>query len=178
MAVQDTEGTLARIMAERREKVARARAAGMNPYRNDVGPTHSAAEVRRRYEPTRPAAGAAQPDGIHPVDGETVRLCGRAVARRGFGKTVFLPIRDGSGDLQLFLNVDHCDPADFESVVPDIDVGDVVAGEGQVFWTKRGELSLLVKHVWLVTKALRPLPEKWHGLTDVEIRYRQRYLDL
>ncbi len=178
MAVQDSEGTLARIMAERREKVARARAAGQNPYRNDVGPTHSAAEVRRRYDPTRPAAGAAQPDGIHPVDGEVVRLVGRAVARRGFGKTVFLPIRDGSGDLQLFLNVDHCDPVDFERVVPDIDVGDLVAGEGQVFWTKRGEMSLLVKRVWLVTKALRPLPEKWHGLTDVEIRYRQRYLDL
>ena len=176
MAVQDTEGTLARIMAERREKVARARAAGRNPYRNDIGPTHSAAEVRRRYEPTRPSG--AQAEGIHPVDGEVVRLVGRAVARRGFGKTVFLPIRDASGDLQLFLNVDHCDPADFESVVPDIDVGDVVAGEGQVFWTKRGELSLLVKRVWLVTKALRPLPEKWHGLTDVEIRYRQRYLDL
>ncbi|HEU5056946.1 MAG TPA: lysine--tRNA ligase [Kofleriaceae bacterium] len=176
MAVQDSEGTLARIMAERREKVARARAAGRNPYRNDVGPTHSAAEVRRRYEPTRP--NAPQPEGIHPVDGETVRLVGRAVARRGFGKTVFLPIRDGSGDLQLFLNVDHCDPADFAEVVPDIDVGDLVAGEGQVFWTKRGELSLLVKRVWLVTKALRPLPEKWHGLTDVEIRYRQRYLDL
>ncbi|HEY8142673.1 MAG TPA: lysine--tRNA ligase [Kofleriaceae bacterium] len=178
MADQDTEGTLARIMAERRQKVARAREAGKNPYRNDIGPTHSAAEVRRRYEPTRPAAGAAQPEGIHPIDGEVVRLVGRAVARRGFGKTVFLPIRDGSGDLQLFLNVDHCDPGDFESVVPDIDVGDVVAGEGQLFWTKRGELSLLVKKVWLVTKALRPLPEKWHGLTDVEIRYRQRYLDL
>jgi lysyl-tRNA synthetase, class II len=194
MAVQDTEGTLARIMAERREKVARARAGGRNPYRNDIGPTHSAAEIRRRYEPTRPPsvdddAGrqAAQTDddagrrpraGIQPVDGEVVRLVGRAVARRGFGKTVFLPIRDGSGDLQLFLNVDHCDPGDFESVVPDIDVGDVVAGEGQVFWTRRGELSLLVKRVWLVTKALRPLPEKWHGLTDVEIRYRQRYLDL
>jgi len=176
MAAQDTEGTLARIMAERRDKVARARAAGRNPYRNDVGPTHSAAEVRRRYEPTRPSG--PQAEGIHPVDGEVVRLVGRAVARRGFGKTVFLPIRDGSGDLQLFLNVDHCDPGDFETVVPDIDVGDLVAGEGQIFWTKRGELSLLVKRVWLVTKALRPLPEKWHGLTDVEIRYRQRYLDL
>src|SRR5687768_2875556 len=167
MAAQDTEGTLARIMAERREKVARARAAGRNPYRNDIVPTHSAAEVRRRYEPTRPAAGAALPEGINPVDGESIRLIGRAVARRGFGKTVFLPVRDGSGDLQLFLNVDHCDPGDFADVVPDIDVGDVVAGEGQVFWTKRGELSLLVKQVWLVSKALRPLPEKWHGLTDV-----------
>jgi lysyl-tRNA synthetase class 2 len=178
MAVQDSEGTLARIMAERREKVARAREAGRNPYRNDIGPTHSTAEVRRRYEPTRPPAGAVQAEGIHPVDGEVVRLVGRAVARRGFGKTVFLPIRDGAGDLQLFLNVDHCDPGDFADVVPDLDVGDVVAGEGQIFWTKRGEMSLLCRRVWLVSKALRPLPEKWHGLTDVEIRYRQRYLDL
>jgi lysyl-tRNA synthetase class 2 len=176
MAVQDSEGTLARMMAERREKVARARQAGRNPYRNDIGPSHSCAEVRRRYEPTRPAG--PQAEGIQPIDGEAVRLVGRAVARRGFGKTVFLPIRDGSGDLQLFLNVDHCDPGDFADVVPDIDVGDIIGAEGQVFWTKRGELSLLVRRVWLVTKALRPLPEKWHGLTDVEIRYRQRYLDL
>ena len=179
MANQDStgDGTLGRIMGERREKVARARAAGRNPYRNDFRPTHSLAEIRSRYEPTRPAAASAEP-GIVPVDGVTMRVAGRAVARRGFGKTVFLPLRDGTGDLQLFVNVDHCDAADFEGVVPDLDVGDLVGAEGAIFWTKRGEMSLLVKKVWLLTKSLRPLPEKWHGLTDVEARYRQRYLDL
>ncbi len=172
--------SLSRMMAERREKAARLRQAGRDPYRNDIRPTHTCAEVRARYESTPPAP-SPSPDsegGMKPVDGEVVRLAGRAVARRGFGKTVFLPIRDGSGDLQLFLNVDHLDPADFGEVVPELDVGDQVAAEGAVFWTKRGELSLLCRRVWLLTKSLRPLPEKWHGLTDVEIRYRQRYLDL
>ena len=174
------EGTLGRVMAERREKAARLREAGHNPYRNDLRPTHACAEVRARYEPTRPAP-ESKPErgrGIKPVDGEVVRLAGRAMARRGFGKTVFLPIQDGSGKLQLYLNVEHLAASDFSDVLPGIDVGDIVAGEGVVFWTDRGELSLLCSRVWLVTKALRPLPEKWHGLTDVEIRYRQRYLDL
>jgi lysyl-tRNA synthetase class 2 len=179
MAVQDSggDGTLGRIMGERREKVARSRAAGRNPYRNDFRPTHSVGEIRRRYEPTRPAAPPGD-GGIVPVDGVVMRVAGRAMARRGFGKTVFLPLRDGSGDLQLFLNVDHCDAGDFEGVVPDLDVGDLIGAEGTIFWTKRGEMSLLVARVWLLTKSLRPLPEKWHGLTDVEARYRQRYLDL
>jgi lysyl-tRNA synthetase class 2 len=178
-------------MSERREKAARLREGGRNPYRNDVRPTHTCGEVRARYEPTRPPAaepgerkrpepGEPRPAdaGIAPIDGAVVRLSGRAVARRGFGKTVFMPIRDGSGDLQLFLNVDSLEPTDFAEVLPDLDVGDVVAAEGVAFWTKRGELSLLCRRVWLVTKSLRPLPEKWHGLTDVELRYRQRYLDL
>ncbi|HLU68563.1 MAG TPA: lysine--tRNA ligase [Kofleriaceae bacterium] len=178
MSAQDASGsTLDRIMAERRDKVARARAAGRNPYRNDIRPSHSAAEIRSRYAPTRPAEPPAG-GGIQPIDGEVVRLVGRAVARRGMGKTVFMPIRDATGDLQLFLNVDHLDPTDFAEVLPDLDVGDLVAAEGPIFWTRRGELSLLARRVWLVTKSLRPLPEKWHGLTDVEIRYRQRYLDL
>jgi lysyl-tRNA synthetase, class II len=177
---QGSDGSLGRIMAERRAKASRLREAGHNPYRNDIRPTHTCAEVRARYEPTRPTAEAASQGerGIVPVDGEVVLLSGRAVARRGFGKTVFLPIRDGSGDLQLFLNVDHLDAADFADVLPSIDVGDMVAGEGVLFWTKRGELSLLCRRVRLLTKSLRPLPEKWHGLTDVETRYRQRYVDL
>src|SRR6266545_2533424 len=147
--------SLSRMMAERREKAARLRQAGRDPYRNDIRPTHTCAEVRARYESTRPAP-SPSPDsegGMKPVDGEVVRLAGRAVARRGFGKTVFLPIRDGSGDLQLFLNVDHLDPADFGEVVPELDVGDQVAAEGAVFWTKRGELSLLCRRVWLLTKS-------------------------
>jgi len=179
------DGSLGRMMGERREKASRLRQAGHNPYRNDIRPTHTCAEVRARYEPTRPAADPAPTGerpagerGIVPVDGQVVRLAGRAVARRGFGKTVFLPIRDGSGDLQLFLNVDHLAAADFAEVLPDIDVGDMVAGEGEVFWTRRGELSLLCRRAWILTKSLRPLPEKWHGLTDVETRYRQRYVDL
>ncbi len=177
------DSTLDRIMAERRAKADSLRAAGRDPYRNDFRPTHTVAAIRARYEPTKPpppAADAPRDKGapITPVDGEAVRLAGRLVAKRGFGKTVFAPIRDGGADLQLYLAIDHCDAADFAQVVPELDVGDIVGAEGAVFWTKRGELSLLVTKVFLLTKALRPLPDKWHGLTDVEARYRQRYVDL
>ena len=100
------------------------------------------------------------------------------MAKRGFGKTVFAPLRDGSGDLQLYLNVDHLAAGDFGDVLPLLDVGDIACAEGQVFWTRRGEMSVLATRLWILSKSLRPLPDKWHGLTDVETRYRQRYVDL
>jgi len=162
-------------MKERREKAASLRGKGHHPYRNDVGPTTTLAAVRARYAATKPEAPPAE-KGIHPIDGETLRVAGRVMNKRGMGKTVFAPIRDTTGDLQLFLNVEHLD--DFATVVPVLDAGDIVAAEGPAFWTKTGELSILAKRLWLVTKSLRPLPDKWHGLTDVEARYRQRYVDL
>ena len=175
MSSERPEQTLHRIIDERRAKADELRALGENPYRNDFRPSHSCAEVRARYEGTQPAE---PKPGIQPVDGEVIRLAGRVVAQRGFGKTVFAPIRDGSGELQLFLNVDHLDPGDFEKVLPRLDVGDQVGAEGAIFWTKRGELSLLCRRLFIVSKSLRPLPDKWKGLTNIETRYRQRYLDL
>lgn len=176
MASQESsEQTLERIMRERREKAGALREGGEPPYRNDVRPTHHCAEIRARYGDTKPES---PPPGIQPVDEERVRLAGRALARRGFGKTAFVPIRDESGDLQLFLNIEYLDAGDFENVLPALDVGDIVAAEGRVFWTKRGELSLLCERFFILSKSVRPLPDKWHGLTDVETRYRQRYLDL
>jgi lysyl-tRNA synthetase class 2 len=91
---------------------------------------------------------------------------------------VFVPLRDSTGDLQLYLNVDHLAADDFAHILPQLDAGDIVVAEGPAFWTKRGELSLLVNRLWITTKSLRPLPDKWHGMTDVELRYRQRYVDL
>src|SRR4029077_9169957 len=111
-------------------------------------------------------------------DGVVHRVAGRAVGKRGFGKTVFVPLRDATGDLQLYLNVDHLAADDFAKIVPQLDAGDIVVAEGPVFWTKRGELSLLAQRFWIATKSLRPLPDKWHGMTDVELGYRQRYVDL
>jgi lysyl-tRNA synthetase class 2 len=178
------ESTLDRIMDERRAKARALRAAGSDPYRNDVGPATSLAEVRARYQATRPAA-ASDPaaardkaEGIAPIDAEIHRVAGRAMGKRGFGKTVFVPLRDATGDLQLYLNVDHLDPGDFAHIVPQLDAGDLVVAEGPAFWTRRGELSILVRRLWITTKSLRPLPDKWHGMTDVELRYRQRYVDL
>jgi lysyl-tRNA synthetase class 2 len=172
------ESTLDRIIGERRDKVKALRDAGKNPYDNTWRPEHRIAEVRATYEPTKPSTPPEKDAAIVPVDGVVVRVAGRVMARRGFGKTVFAPVRDGTAQIQLYLAIDHLAPADFEQVLPLLDVGDVVGAEGRVFWTRRGELSVLVTRLHILTKALRPLPDKWHGMTDVELRYRQRYVDL
>jgi lysyl-tRNA synthetase class 2 len=179
------EKTLDRIMQERREKGQALRASGSDPYRNDIRPAISLAEVRARYEATKPAPAPPLPpgekpvkQGMTPIDGELLRVGGRVMVKRGMGKMVFAPIRDTSGDLQLVLNVDHLAPDDFTNVLSQLDAGDQVVAEGPAFWTKSGELSILTKRLWIVTKSLRPLPDKWHGLSDVEARYRQRYVDL
>ena len=171
------EKTLDRIIGERRDKGVALANAGRNPFRNDVAPRDQIADVRARYTATKPAADAVH-EGIVPVDGTMVQVAGRIMAKRGFGKTVFAPLRDRSDDIQLYLNVDNLDAGDFEHVLPNLDAGDIVACEGPVFWTKRGEMSILAKRLWVLTKSLRPLPDKWHGLADVELRYRQRYVDL
>jgi lysyl-tRNA synthetase class 2 len=163
-----------RIIAERRAKADAMRAAGENPYANGWRPDTTLAAVRERYTGTKPAEAKKGP--ITPVDEQVYRVGGRVVAKRGFGKTVFAPIQDATDRLQLYINVDHC--ADFERVTHWLDTGDIVGAEGPVFWTQKGELSILVKRLHVLTKALRPLPEKWHGLTDVELRYRQRYVDM
>jgi lysyl-tRNA synthetase class 2 len=189
---EPTSSNLDRIIGERRAKAEALRAAGSHPFRNDIGPAISIASVRAKYEPTKPppppprdpnAPKAAKTDkdadpGITPIDGESVRVAGRVMVKRAMGKTLFAPIRDTTDQVQLYLNVDTLDASDFENVLPQLDAGDIVAAEGPAFWTKRGELSVLVKRLWIVTKSLRPLPDKWHGMTDVELRYRQRYLDL
>jgi lysyl-tRNA synthetase class 2 len=171
------ENTLDRIINERRAKAATLRSHGSDPYRNDVGPSTTLAAVRKRYEGTKPTE-APKEKGITPIDGEVLRVGGRVTAKRGMGKTVFAPIRDSSGELQLFLNIDHLAPDDFKTVLPELDAGDIVVAEGPAFWTRTGELSILAKRLWIATKSLRPLPTTWYGLTDVEQRYRQRYLDL
>ncbi len=189
------ERTIERLIGERRAKGEALRESGSPPYRNDVGPTTSLAAVRARYEATKPAPPAPPTPGaprakgapIAPIDGELVRVAGRVMIKRGMGKTVFAPIRDTTGDLQLFLNVDHLAADDFAKVLPQLDAGDIVVAEGPAFWTRTGELSILTKRLWITTKSLRPLPSKeWTtesgesrgGLADVEQRYRQRYVDL
>jgi lysyl-tRNA synthetase class 2 len=171
------ENTLDRIIGERREKAAALRRHHSDPFRNDLAPNIGLAELRARYERTKPTE-APQGKGIVPLDDQLHRVAGRVMAKRGMGKTVFAPLRDGHADVQLFLNVDHLAAEDFANILPNVDIGDLVVAEGPVFWTKTGELSVLAKRLWIVTKSLRPLPDKWHGMTDVELRYRQRYVDL
>ena len=105
------------------------------------------------------------------------RVAGRIMARREHGKAVFLTLRDGWDDIQVYSNVDTLGEASF-ALLTDVDVGDIVGCEGHVFRTRRGELTVFAADWTLLTKSLRPLPEKWHGLQDRETRYRQRYIDL
>jgi lysyl-tRNA synthetase class 2 len=167
---------LDRIIDERRAKARAMREAGENPYPSGWKPDTSCAELRSGYAASKPAEGAERSRTITPVDGQIYRVAGRVMAKRGFGKTVFIPLRDQTGDLQLYVNIDQTER--FTELTAHLDVGDLVGAEGPVFWTQKGELSLLVKKLTVLTKSLRPLPEKWHGLTDVEARYRQRYVDL
>jgi lysyl-tRNA synthetase class 2 len=171
------ESTLERIIGERRDKAATLRAAGTEPFRNDVRPTVGLVELRSRYEGSKPAA-RPEAKGIVPIDDAVHRVAGRVLAKRDKGKTVFAPIDDGAAQVQLFLNIDHLDAGDFGRILPVLDIGDIAVAEGPAFWTKTGELSILAKRLWIATKSLRPLPDKWHGMTDVEMRYRQRYVDL
>jgi lysyl-tRNA synthetase class 2 len=130
-------------------------------------------------EPDRSAAiRAAHPDLAPDTLTDDVRtLAGRVVLKRDMGKLVFLTIRDGEGDLQVV-----CGPADLDeegvALLPEIDLGDIVAATGRVGTTRRGELSVFAARLGMLTKALRPLPEKWHGLQDPDLQQRRRYLHL
>jgi lysyl-tRNA synthetase class 2 len=169
--MSEPESTLERIIQERRDKAAALRAQGADPYRNDVGPATSIGLVRARYKGPN-----------DPVDETIHRVAGRVMAKRGMGKTMFVPIADATGQIQLWLKIDSLAPDDFEHVLPLLDIGDHVVAEGPAVWTRPrnhpGELSIQAKRLWIATKSLRPLPDKWHGMTDLELRYRQRYVDL
>ncbi len=180
----DEAGGEEAILAARRAKAERLRARGKNPFDNRVAAsTRSLARtLRERFEPALidpknelrydPAKVAALNEEV-PGD---VLMLGRITARRGFGKASFLTLRDGTGPIQLFAKKDVL--GEYFAVLEDIDVGDHVEVSGRVVVTRTGELTIELATLKLLTKAYRPLPDKWHGLTDVDLRYRRRYLDL
>jgi len=151
----------------RRSKLDALAAAGVEAYRDSWDVTARASELEARYAGLEP--------GTDTTD--TVSVAGRLVAKRDQGKIVFLVIRDSTGDLQLFTRVNVIGEEQFEGV-KSLDLGDWIGAEGTVLRTRRGELSVAPSCVALLSKSLRPLPEKYHGLSDTETRYRQRYVDL
>ena len=168
--MSDDLGTTEReIIAQRLKKAEALRALGVNPYGNAYTPAHLTAELLARYG-EQPAEEIAKDPGDWS-------LAGRVLAVRSFGKAAFLKLRDRAGDLQVWVKKDKVGESAFE-VFKLLDVGDLVAAAGPATRTKTGELTLEAKTFTILTKAIRPLPEKWHGLTDVEQRYRQRYVDL
>lgn len=108
---------------------------------------------------------------------QSVAIAGRIMSIRGHGKVYFAHLQDREGQIQIYVRLDDIGAEQFD-LFKKVDIGDIVGAEGTVFKTKRGEISVAVKELTFLTKSLRPLPEKWHGLKDVELRYRQRYVDL
>ncbi|MBE6942594.1 MAG: lysine--tRNA ligase [Ruminococcaceae bacterium] len=110
-------------------------------------------------------------------EGKTVRVAGRLMSKRGMGKVLFCDLQDNTGRIQLFVKIDEMGEEEFNRFKRN-DIGDIVGAEGEVFTTKTGEISIRTKSILLLSKSLLPLPDKFHGLTDKEIRFRQRYVDL
>lgn len=141
--------------------------AGGEPYAFSYEVNAKAAELESKY--------AELPDG--ETTEEMVQLAGRIMAIRDQGKAAFVVLRDGTGDIQLFCRINTLGEEAYEEL-KDLDLGDFVGAKGLVMRTRRGQLSVQAESITLLSKALRPLPEKFHGLTDKETRYRQRYVDL
>lgn len=148
------------LIALRRKKLETLRAKGIEPFGESFDFTGSVADVRAQFK-----------------EGETLRIAGRITAHRDMGKSHFLDLRDATGRIQIYIHAKEVGPELIE-LFRLLDLGDFIGVEGECFVTKSGEPTLKVRTFRLLAKALRPLPEKWHGLQDIEARYRQRYLDL
>ena len=159
----EQEQDLSQILQVRRDKLAALQAAGKDPFQQTKFTVSAhAQEIKDHFE---------------EMEGQPVTIAGRLMSKRGMGKVSFCDLQDKSGRIQLYARKDEMDEADYNEFKK-YDIGDLVGVEGEVFRTQRGEMSVRCKQVTLLSKSLRPLPEKFHGLQDKELRYRQRYVDL
>ena len=157
------EQDLSEILQVRRDKLAALRAEGRDPFQETkFYVTHHAQDIK---------------DNFDALEGSEVRIAGRLMSKRGMGKVSFCDLQDKSGRIQLYARKDEMDEEEYNRFKK-YDIGDIVGVDGEVFRTQRGEMSVRAKTITLLSKSLRPLPEKYHGLTDKEARYRQRYVDL
>ncbi|MDP9149163.1 MAG: lysine--tRNA ligase [Myxococcota bacterium] len=167
------------ILVARRAKADSVRARGENPFANDFTALGKPDDILALREKTADAmqGGRYSAEAVERVtQAQPARVCGRVIALRSTGGLTFARVRDRTGEIQLML--DQTVLGDQYERLAEIDVGDFVHATGRLTASKRGELSVAAAAIRLVTKSYRPLPEKWHGLTDVELRYRQRYVDL
>ncbi len=169
---------LERITQQRLGKLERLRARGTNPYPRNYHRSHTTQEaiaLLKQYEDS----GQTSSINIRGLRGDSpsVTVAGRITARRNMGKISFLDIHDSSGKIQLYFSKDLLGE-DSLKLFKDIDIGDIIGASGCLFRTKTKEPTIAVSDLILLAKSLQPLPERWHGLSDVEVRYRQRYLDL
>ena len=154
------------MMQIRRDKMKTFADMGIPPFGHRYEVTHHAEDIREHFD---------ELEGEQ--DGPLVRLAGRLMAKRGHGKASFAELMDLSGKMQLYFKIDVLGAEKYD-IYKMLDIGDIIGVEGRVFTTQRGEITVIVDDFDLLSKSLRPLPEKFHGLKDVELRYRQRYLDL
>lgn len=149
-------------MLVRRSKMEELRGMGIDPFGAKFERTSTSKEILTRFE---------------EMENQTVVIAGRILAVRGHGKVSFAELHDHEGQIQIYIRIDDVGEQQFQ-VFQKVDIGDIIGVEGTVFRTKRGEISVSAQKLTFLSKSLRPLPEKWHGLKDVELRYRQRYVDL
>ena len=158
-----TEQDLSEILRVRREKLKTLQDAGMNPFEiTTFDVSHHAQEIK---------------DNFDALEGSAVSLGGRLMSKRGMGKVSFCDLQDRSGRIQIYARQDEMDDEAYQRFKK-YDIGDIVGVKGEVFRTQRGEMSVRAREITLLSKSLQPLPEKFHGLQDKELRYRQRYVDL
>ncbi|MEA3241175.1 MAG: lysine--tRNA ligase [Pseudomonadota bacterium] len=154
---------------QRIDKIEKLRQLGVNPFANNFVPGETAAEVVSRF-------GTLENEELENLPPQ-VKVAGRLMSLRLFGKAAFAHLKDRTGQIQIYVRKDKINEDLFE-IFKIFDIGDFIGVEGKIFRTRTGELTVLAERICLLTKSLRPLPEKWHGLKDVETRYRQRYVDL
>ena len=149
-------------MELRRQKLGKLREHGINPFGERYDRTHRLNQITDEFE---------------ALENQTVKIAGRLVAKRDQGKACFGNLNDQSGTLQIYAKIDVLGEEKYQELL-DLDLGDIIGITGKVFKTHRGQITVQVEDFRLLSKALRPLPDKWHGLKDTDLRYRQRYLDL
>ncbi|WJX85918.1 Lysine--tRNA ligase, chloroplastic/mitochondrial [Trifolium repens] len=159
------------IRAIRLKKVEELRSKGLNPYAYEWNKTHSASQLQDIY---RDLGNGEETNS----ENDHVSIAGRIVARRAFGKLAFLTLRDDSGTIQLYCEKERLIDDQFEQLKAHVDIGDILGARGTIKRTEKGELSVCVLSFAILTKSLLPLPDKYHGLTDIDKRYRQRYVDM
>ena len=155
------------LIQQRRDKLNEIREFGVEPYPHKYEPTHTTSVIHRDFAETQET----------PDETQRIRLAGRIMTKRDHGKSSFAHLQDSEGRIQIYVRRDKVGAEPY-LVYRRFDVGDIIGVEGVVFRTRTGELTILVDEVQLLSKSIRPLPEKWHGLQDKQTRYRQRYADL
>ena len=180
-----TQAELSALLQVRRDKLSELQAEGRDPFKiTKFERSHTSAQIRDHYteeerELTKRGSDEVQIIQAHisELDGQTVQVAGRIMSKRGMGKVGFVHIADLDGQIQLFVKKDILGEDEYNRFKK-LDIGDIVGAEGEVFTTQTGEISIRVNSITLLSKSLLPLPEKFHGMTDTDLRYRQRYIDL